>query len=678
MCFAGAGALAEDPGPVPVPSASPASALPSATSQPLVPGGSPSPSASDIPAGPANATASAAPGASGSPAPSPKPKKPKRLNLQIESATSYINNQFVGPGIKPPEAALFAAGDPRAPGTPYDFFGSSPLVTGYGIVQALKISPVYTISPQYTASATLGYGSFSGNGNVAGYWGDQPLETVNPHLGMRAASIPVQFPTTNKSIKDVVSGTRASFTAASIGRKDGDLNARIGYFDLAQTESFVFTAPAQTNTPQWLGQPLPEGIGDAPPTTPLFVNARTRLPLHGIDIFGRPNRTTSVELTDAELPAMPGSHARMTQASVEVVRNSQTSYGIQVSHLTTGGIPTGTTVLFGNTPTITPSVQGPLPTSILGGQRMAVAGLRANFMVTPDIDAQVRYGYSCYGADQTAQSRVGCTPGNYLYGKLHRGFTAFDLGLELMRYEATYAPAQMPYGTLENVWSIAYSWPGTWLKGAFPYADTSLMGPNRQGYRLTSNFIVRGVETRLAYGKYDQIKTYDAANAFTPGFVEGYFLPQLGQTGTLGRESHAIASFIAHPKIKDKVFDAQLDFSDIAISRGNSAAFVPDGVKMDYPAYSIAISRQLNPKIFAVVGGGRYALKGAFNASGIINADLAERAIFAAVQFQQNATSGYSVKWTNYSVDGLSTVGPGGPSPAFHGPQVFVEQRFKT
>jgi hypothetical protein len=160
----------------------------------------PAPAVSPQPA----ATAAAVP-------PSPPPAQHRRLRIGVQSSLTYVNQQFVGPGIAPPEASAFASGQPIAPGTPYDLWTSSPTVTGYGVNHALLITPAYYLSPQYELGATLGYGSISGNGNVAAYWGDQTMATLNPHLGKRPAH--VAFPAANS--------TEASprMPAGSISRK---------------------------------------------------------------------------------------------------------------------------------------------------------------------------------------------------------------------------------------------------------------------------------------------------------------------------------------------------------------------------------------------------------------------------------------------------------------------------
>ncbi|MEA2720412.1 MAG: hypothetical protein QOJ39_2276 [Candidatus Eremiobacteraeota bacterium] len=382
-----------------------------------------------------------------------------RLRIALASSVSYVNQQFVGPGTLPPEAGAFAAGQPIAPGTPYDMWTSSPNVNGYGVNHSLLLMPAYALSPQYDLRATLGYGSISGNANVAAYWGDQAYAALNPHLGFHAAAI--AFPTGNHG--DPIASTAGGVVSFALARHDGRFVARAGWFDVSQGESFVVNQPAQTNTPMLFTEPLPEGIGDAPETLPLLVNARTRLPLRGLDIVAKPREGTGIELIDAELPEPPGTHARLQSVSLDVARPGRVSFGAQLARVVTGGAPIGTSVLFGSDATVMPTDQGPLPTSSLRAQKMTVGGVRADLPIDAHASAQVRLGMSCYAAEGTGRAQRGCAGGRYASARLQRTTDAFSIALDAMHMDATYAPAILPYGMPENLWGPAYAWPGTWI-----------------------------------------------------------------------------------------------------------------------------------------------------------------------------------------------------------------------
>ena len=647
----------------------------------------PAPSATPqtAPGAPTPAQVNPAAGASPSPSPAPSPAPPKRLRISMQSSTSYVNQQFVGPGLQPAEGPLFAAGSPIAPGTPYDFWTSSPTTVGWGINETFLVTPTYSLSPSLDVSLTAGYGALSGTGSVAGYWGDQPLATLNPHLGMRSVPLPVAFTTSNG--QDGISGQRGSILSGAIGKHDGTLTLRGGWFDPIQTEPFVFRQPPQTNTPILFTEPLPEGLGDPPQTLDVLTNVRNNLPLQGADLFVK-RGPASFEAFDANLPMLIGTSARVQSASLEISHNTRLSYGAEIAGVSVSGGTVPTTIMFGGNPTLTPSVYGALPTSTLNAQKMVSGGVRATFPLSLDTDGQVRIATSCYSATGTAASSSSCTQGWYYEAKIHHGFRAFDAALDFMRSDATYATAILPYGVLENIWSAPWTWPGTWLKGTYQFVDNSVMGPNRQGVRASANTIFKGIEVRAAYALFNQIRPYDASTAFIPGFVEGFFLPQLNAPGTLGHEQHAALSLLWHPAFAD----VDLDMTDVTMSRRGSAGNPNEAVAMDYPSATLTLSKQLSEKYLLSAGASSYGNNGAFSTAGTKNVNLTEEVIFAGLQWKQNATSAWGVQYRLYNTIGSTTypgpfAPPGTPGtitgsgpvlPWYRGPQWILENRFRT
>src|SRR5476649_741730 len=218
------------------------------------------------------------PTASPTPAASPTASPaPKRLSIGVVGYLSAINQQFVGPGIVPPEGAGFAAGSPIAPGTPYDFFSNAPLTTGFGFHQGLVISPTLRL-PGFDVTASVGYGSISGSGNVAEYWGQQPLPELNVHLGQRQINVPPAFTTHNG--QDPIKGGIVGVESGAISSKDGNVVLRGGWFNLNQSENYVFAGAPMTNGNAGLAPLLPEAIGDGAPTTEAFPLLSQTLPLH--------------------------------------------------------------------------------------------------------------------------------------------------------------------------------------------------------------------------------------------------------------------------------------------------------------------------------------------------------------------------------------------------------------
>jgi hypothetical protein len=622
-------------------------------------------------ASPEVAGAQVTPAGAASPSPSPAPTAvpPKRFRMAIDSYTSGTNQQFVGPGISPPQGPAFAAGSPVAPGTPYDFLSGGPETTGEGISQAFLLKPTYSLSPAMNLSVTAGYGSVGGSGTVAEYWGEETMPPLNAHLGQNAVSVPPTFTTHNG--QDSVNASRLSILSGTLVDPRGNAAVTAGWFNLHQTASFVFQSPPATNTPPELVPQLPESLSDGAPSADVFKARPPILPLHGYDGWLKANLAT-FEFADADLPAMASAPARVTTASMVLDHGGGLTYTAQIAHVREAGTIL-TTELFGSNPTLTPTAQGAVPSSFLTGQRDTIVGAGATFNLPFDVDAEARYGYSCYTADGTTLATSHCTSGNYYYGKLHHGFAQFDLGVEFTRFEAAYAPTIMPYGTIENIWSPVYAFPD-WFKTDYHLVDVTKTGANRQGVRVSSSFLIAGVEVRVSYASEYQIQKVDPSNVFTPGFVENYFLPQLTTAGgTLGREQHAAASFAWHPKFAD----VTLDLTDDTLGRAPSPGNPQEAVSMNYPAGVFALSRALGEKFYGSLGAGRYAVDGSFDNSGPKNADLAQSVIFAGLQFRANANSGYWLQYGLWSVHGTATTLMG-PSPAYHGPQIMFDQRFKT
>lgn len=607
-----------------------------------------------------------------SPSPSPKPtKKPSRLTLGISSYTTGVDQQFVGPGSVPPAplAASFAAGGALAPGTPYDYFSGAPTTTGAGIHFEINVQPTYALSTAVDATVQFGYGSIGGSGNVAGYWGESTMPTINPHLGSQAATLTPAFNTHNG--QDAVTAARGSVLKGSIAMHNGSGEFNVGWFNLHQTAPFVFQQAPWTNTPVQLVPQMAHSLSNGSPSDDVFVEGATVLPLHGADIWKKVGDTT-VEFASADLPAAVTSPARLFTGSVVIDHGSGLKYSAQFAHVNESG-PDTARVLFGNSPSLTSSLNGLIPQSTVYGQHVLIAGAGATFQ-TGEFDAEARYGYSCYGANGVAVSSSSCTSGNYYYGKIHHGFSHFDLALEVVRFEPTYAPALLSYGTLENVWTAPYAYPGNWLNGSYQLVNNSETPANRQGLRLSTTFIISGVETRLAYADYKQIQAADATSAFQSGFVEPYFTPQITAAGsTLGRERRMTGSFMWHPRFAD----VSLDLSDSTLLRSPTAGNLGEAVSMNYPSAVLSLSRNFGPKVFGSAGVARFAVDGSFDGVGPKNADLVQNVIFAGAELRKDATSAYHFQWRLYSNHGIPTVTPGA-LPDYHGSQLIFEQRFKT
>jgi hypothetical protein len=599
--------------------------------------------------------------ASPSPAPSAKPSK---FNLKLETYTSGTNQQMVGPGTTPVEGPAFSAGGQLGPGTPYDMFSGAPLATGQGLTQDFLLKPIYAVSPNFDVSVTIGYGSATGSGNVVNYWGDALMPSINTNLGSRAFTIQPAFTTHNG--QDPISATKLGFLSGSIVDRNGNGGLSVGWFSLHQSVPWALNQAPWTNTPFQLAPQIPQSIGDGAPSNDVLKEGPTVLPLSGADFWVKDDLAT-LEITSADLPAPSTSPARILTGSLVIDHGSGLKYSGQLTSLTTWG-PDTANVLFGSNGSLVNGV----PQSTVLGQHMILVGTGATFPLGT-ADGELRYGYSCYGASGTALSSASCTSGNYYYGKLHEGFSHFDVALEGVRNEAGYAPAILDYGTIQNVWSYPAAWPGTWLRGNYQLVDNSEVGSNRQGGRILTTFIVSGVEVRLAFAQYAQIQPLSATTAFLPGFVEPYFLPQTSVLGSTGYEQHWEGWFNYHAKFAD----ITLDLSQVNTWRQAPIGAPQDNVLMQYPSGVLTLARNFGPKVSGAAGVARFALNGQFDTSGVNNASLAQDVVFAGVELRSNGTTGYGLQWRLYSVEGTPTI-PGALSPAFHGPQIQFYQRFKT
>jgi hypothetical protein len=491
------------------------------------------------------------------------------------------------------------------------------------------------------------------------------MPSINPNLGQRAFTVAPAFTTHNG--QDPISGTKLGVLSGAILDHSGNYGLTVGWLDLHQFVGFAFSPAPWVSTPFQVVPQLPQNIGDGNPSVDVLKPNAPYLPFSGYDVWYKVDPLTTVEATNALVASPTNSPARVTAVSGIVDHGGGLKYSGELSVLDQNG-PETVPVLYGSGSTLTNGA----PQSTLYGQHQAVVGVAVTAPLGT-FDVEGRYGYSCYTAKGSAASTSTCTSGNYLYGKVHHGFSAFDLAVEGVRNDASYAPAVMNYGVPENVWTYPAAWPGTFYHGNYQLVDNSMVGPNRVGFRISGTTIIAGVEIRLAYARYTQLQPLSSQSAFAAGFDEPYFFPQVG-VGSIGIEQHAEAFFTYHAKWADVVLDlAQIN----AWRSGTAAAAGTDAVSMSYPMGTLALTRPFGPKITGTAGVGRFALNGQFNSASAVNADLAQDVFFAGAQYRTNSTSGYGLEYRLYSVDGIPTL-PGGLSPAYHGPQIQFYQRFKT
>ncbi|MBV8584564.1 MAG: hypothetical protein JO241_11250, partial [Candidatus Eremiobacteraeota bacterium] len=597
------------------------------------------------------------------PSPSPSPT----FAVAIDAHTTFIAESTRGPGTTPPEGPGFAAGSPVSPLTPYDTFSSAPLTPGNALESALYFRPTYN-TPGLSFSADLGAGYIMGSTTSAAYWGEPLFDSLNPHLGFASLPYRIVFPTHPGA--DDGSAFVASILSGSAATRDGHVLLRGGWFDLQQSDSFVFTQPAVTNVAPAIGFATAETLGSGPPNLDWWEGAPSSLPLHGIDGIFK-NGLATLELTDAALPALTPTPARLEMGSFVIDHGEGTRYSVQVLHVFTGGALVPTTVLYGSAPNLLFSPQGPLPTSLIGGQRQWVYGARASFHATKSIDGLVEYGHSTYSADSVAEPGTG-KAGNYYHAGLTQNFEHMSAGIDAYRNEPYYAQVLLPYGVPENVWSVAWSWPGQWLKSNYQIINDFPVNINREGYRAHYSLEAGPVQVKLAYGNFGQIDPISMSNALQTGFIDGFFLPQANGFATLGRQHQ----YGLWGDWRTGFGDFTVDYDEDTMRRLADPSQPQDSVAYDAPSWVLGLSRHISPAVLGSIAYGRYAMRGSFGQA-FTNVDYGERVGLAGVEFQESplTASLISVRWTGFA--GLPSIPVVGPSPVFSGTLFVFEQRLK-
>ncbi len=613
------------------------------------------------------AAASPSPSASPSASPSPKPR-PGTWRIGLDAHTTFISQGASGPGLAPPEAAGFAAGSPVSPLTPYDVFSSAPIVPGNASESALYVRSQY-FGRAFDATLTAGAGYVRGSVTNASYWGESLFPTINPHLGAQALPYRIVFPA--HAGGDDGTAFAASVLSGSIATKDGSLVLRGGWFDLAQTAPFVFVQPPVTNAVPSVGIATPETLGDGPPTLDAWPTPAPALPLHGVDLVAKRGIATA-ELTDAALPALPGTPARMRSASLSVDHGDGTKYSVQYLAIATGGDLVSTTVLYGGDPTVVNSPQGSLPVSLIGGQRERVAGASAAFHASRALDAVVELGRSWYDADHVAEPGTE-RPGTYAHAGVSRTVRRATASVDLYRNEAYYADALLPYGVPENVWSVAWSWPGQWLKSNYQLINDFPVNINRQGYRL--KYSVKGggspLDVRVSYASFAQIAPITTANALRAGFIDGFFLPQLPGSATLGRQQQYGLYAAWHAAFADVTFD----YAEDTMRRPPPAGIPSDDVSYDNPEAVLTVARHVGSRVLVTAGIARYGMRGSFEQP-YTNVDFAERIGFAGAQLVESTHAATQITLRRTIFGGIPSR-LGGPPPDFTATSLILEQRYK-
>ncbi len=623
---------------------------------------------------PARADAVAAPGPSSIPSPrpaatasaTPTPAPQYGVRLSGDGFVSFVDQAQSGPGLTPPEGPGFAAGATLSPMTPYDVFSSAPNVPGVAGVAQFDLRADYA-APEILASATLGIAYAGGSVQNAAYWTENLMPTINPHLGSQALPYQIAFPT--HAGLDDGGAARVSLLSGSVGTADGELNLRAGWFDLVQNDKFVFVQPPLTNVTPNIGLQPAESLGNGPAALDSWPTAPVGLPLDGLDLVARRGVAT-LELTDAALPALPGDGAQLVLGSLVLDHGEGTRWSADLLHLSTGGATLSTTTMYGIGAVAVPGPQGPLPQSQLGGQQQTIAGVRGAFHPARGLDATIAIGRAWYDAQQVLEPGTQA-PGGYYHLGLDHPFGRASVGVDAYRFEGRYASAILPYGAPENVWSVAWSWPGVWLKSNYQLNDNNTVGSNRQGFRIRYSLDKGPLEIHAAYARFLQITPAVYSTINQVGFVEGFFLPQYDGSGTLG-QGHQYALWTAwHPAFGDLTLDYVNDMQH----RDFTPANPQDAVSYQAPQVVFTYARSFGKSAVADVGYGSYAMRGSWAFGALTNVDYRQVIGFVGTQVAESAHAAFLVQWRHANFTGLPSQ-PGGPSPDFNGSVLVAEQRY--
>ena len=595
-------------------------------------------------------------------APSPSPSPTPRFALSVKGSHVFIDQTTNGPGAAPPEANEFAHGSPISPMSPYDWFSSAPVTPGIAGIAQYVFAGAYH-APGVDFSAQFGVGGLTGSTTNALYWGEPLIPNLNVHDLARSVPYAIVFPTQPGHDDATVGSTQ--LLNASIAAPDGRWKLQGGYFNLTQSDRFVFAPPPITSQTPSLGPQTAETLGPGMPSIDGWTASPTTLPLLGADGVWHQGSAT-VELSDALLPSLANTRARLTMGSVVIDRGDYGRFSFQLLHAWTVGDPILSTTYYGIDRTLYPSAIGRLFTSVLADQVQTIAGARAFFHPSKGWDALAELGRAWYDAGLVS------FPGTSRFGNYERFSLARHLGadvatLEYHRFDPTYATMILPYGIPENVWSIAWAWPGVWLKSTYQLVDNSTIGANRAGYHVRYDHNAKELEFHVSAGDWRQLVPETFANASQVGFVDGYFLLQKNQFATFGRDRQ-LGLYVAWHLPQD---DFAVDAVDDYLSRPASPAQPIDTVAVRSPQVVLSWGHHFSKKLLAVGGYGRYQSTGTWALAPV---DAIYALGFAGAEFTTGPNTALLVEGRRYALVGLPSM-PSGLPPTLRGTAIVVDQR---
>ena len=169
------------------------------------------------------------------------------------------------------------------------------------------------------------------------------------------------------------------------------------------------------------------------------------------------------------------------------------------------------------------------------------------------------------------------------------------------------------------------------------------------------------------YTDLRQIEPETTQTSTQEGFVDGYYLPQLPNQATFGRQKRYAFWTAWHPRFGD----LSLDIVDDTLFRPFAPHATLDQVSYEVPQAVLTYSRKVSDNVTAAAGIGRYAMKGAFSEP----IDFAERLFFVGAQIRETPETSVLVTFRRTVFEGISTFPAAGIGADFTGSAFILEQR---
>ena len=601
-----------------------------------------------------------------SPSPSPSPTPMPHFELHGLASNVFIDQATNGPGQTPPEGPPFIAGNPAAPMTPFDWFVTTPQLPG--VAGQIQYSATGTWHWKYlSADVTLLLTGLGGDSNNGLFWGEPLVGHVDPHEGHNYINYSVGYPTHAGTADTGGFALLEIPYNATIRSNDGNFKLSTNYVQTSQYDAFTFTQPV---TPSWtptMNFQTFESLGPGLADLDSWHHFATALPLQGADATAKIG-VASVEATVGLLPSPLVTRAHMAGANVVFDEGDKGRFSLDLVHVQTTGDPQLIPSFFGSNPTVNGGPQGKLALSTVGNQRQTILGGRAFFHPRKGYDATIELGRAWFDADMVAQPGT-AQPGDYQHYALLRHFNSTDdVGIEFYRMEPRYGTIILPYGIFENVWGIAWAYPGPWLKGTYQLVNDAFGGSNRRGFRAHTDYKRGAWSAGAAYYEYRQIDPSTFDNLTHTGFVEVDYLVLNAGDLAYGH-TRGLNAFLSYQAKHDTL---SLDFANDSQHRDYLPGNPIDGVDMRYPQLVLSDQHKFSTKFIANAGYERYHASGLWTTTPV---DGTFAAGWLGGEWDFGRAGQLFVQVRKYGAYGFPSI-PGGPPPTLNGTQIVIDHHF--